>query len=871
MKICFRYLTAAALLSLSSAQSCARVESGASCSQGCWHESGIVSSDGSRKCEPVGQGHYSPRNNNFRNACPVGTFSNIQTAEMCASCPAGTYASSVGLSECRVCPAGTYSDIPGSAYCSPCDPNYYDDEGANSIQVWNGRIFCVLLTSTMETSLPSMDPTKKTTLAPTNPPATNPTVAPTTRPTTATAPTGIPSESLELPSISTPPHNEPSTKISTEASSIPTMTQFDTDATFNSNGTLPAGTPSSLAPQCQDEEFEWHGRCAQCPTTTREILYPLWLLLFLVIVVSLLRYLPPCSISILWMGLEYLQLLYLLGITAIPWTSTLENLRGVLNIFGLDLDASFSLQCILGVSAHAERVWILLLPFLVWMTVFGLSKLNQNMTKIVGWMAIGLHLGYSKLVLTSWEAMHCSSSASWFCREHMGVAVFGTIALVVYGTVLPVWLLCRLRKSTSGDESYCPVWVHNFPFLSTCWWWSGFWLLRKFIFVTIMARFSLAPHVILTTFLVALMLSEMVQRSSNPSPFEDDGRCVTTVGNEDENQQKKNVWFRHATVDMVLQACFMLLTALSFVYLTVYPEDSGKQMTLDVFFLIVLVPSLVYWVLALFHTHSSCSCERDQEGCLPSAGKNPATSHQHAKNHPSSRRNNTIHRNVTSSSSSNSTVKLPHDDSMAPQKDTCEEYGTTSEGKNEECGWKETQDYEQWLSTEESVVHSCLSRSASRTTKSNRFATLTTMESGDGLYGQDFDASHAISSSTMEYSVSRPDTCQASSFEEQSDIIEYEDVDLETVYASEDGDDGVCFVEDDDATLEIWIDEETGMPIDKLESDQWTDSETGLRAEYGRRGQQENQRQMVLEPCHRVEPFTWGRRLSSVFQPQKPS
>jgi len=75
---------------------------------------------------------------------------------------------------------------------------------------------------------------------------------------------------------------------------------------------------------------------------------------------------------------------------------------------------------------------------------------------------------------------------------------------------------------------------------------------------------------------------------------------------------------------------------------------------------------------------------------------------------------------------------------------------------------------------------------------------------------------------------------------------------------------------------EIWIDEATGLPVDPS-SGEWTDAETGLPVDsqiVTSGGEDEESLElgrsrsaMVLEPCDRIEPSTWGRRHSSVYRP----
>ena len=89
-------LSTTLLWSSSATHMCPIVPAGALCPQGCWHECGLIHGDGSCSCVPSGVGQHSPRNDNCKYLCGMGTYSNIDGTELCSSCPAGTHASTAG-------------------------------------------------------------------------------------------------------------------------------------------------------------------------------------------------------------------------------------------------------------------------------------------------------------------------------------------------------------------------------------------------------------------------------------------------------------------------------------------------------------------------------------------------------------------------------------------------------------------------------------------------------------------------------------------------------------------------------------------------------------------------------------------------------
>ena len=378
----------------------------------------------------------------------------------------------------------------------------------------------------------------------------------------------------------------------------------------STNDTLPpdmAYIDSSGMGFCEDEgNREWHGQCLQCPSAWRTRLYPLAMLLFLAIIISLLHYLPNSAIDILWIGLDYCQLLYLLSIATLPWNDILEEFQNVLSIFALDLDATFSLQCLIGLSPHAEKVWSLLIPLLLGLFLSILSHVCKEMPKTVGWIATGVYLGYVKLILTSLEAIQCTaSSPSWFCKEHTTTESIGIAGLVLYGSFFPLWLLWNLQRTSrreyddkdsklSGSE-----WAYNYPFHATLWWWAAVWLLRKVSIVVVMIVFPDAKSLVLLAITTSIVVIEIFQRYYSPFPQQDISKQKSTFG--------------HASVDTTLRACLLIISALSYVLMA--DMKGSQRFALRVLFLFVLAFGWIYWAVAIVANYHVSSALRNEPQC----------------------------------------------------------------------------------------------------------------------------------------------------------------------------------------------------------------------------------------------------------------
>jgi hypothetical protein len=822
------------------------------CPQGCWHESGIVHSDGSRNCEPVGSGHFSPRNDNGRYQCEPGTFSHQQHAELCTSCPAGTHSASEGSSQCNVCPPETFSGIPGSTYCGLCVSEYYSGDGANSAQVFGGELYCVLLTD-------------------------SPTASP-------TAQSSMTSEG---------PSSQPSTLTSDE--------------------TLALAEGSAQALDCDDDAFSLHGACMQCPSRTMAIVLPILVLFFVIGATFSFIKMAPCCTAILFIGIEYLQLLFLLGITHVPWTGTLEQLYRFLGIFALDLNAAVPLQCYLDLNPQGEHVLILTLPIiglalpLLWIRVHlhkdwltrdeGRAKRRTCANNFAVW----IFLGYAKLLLTSLEAMSCSTlqdgvfseeTIDWFClssgsTNERYAAMIGAAGLILYGMAYPVWVVQHLKgahatKETAGkisavhDKSLFWTARKRFlrPFQPSAWWWTAFLLGRKFILVCGVIFFQDVPFLTLTFFLVLIIISQILQRC-NP-PYIDHEEINS------ENSKTRDI-FRFKTVDMVLHACLIYATLFGLIFLLV-SETADARVGLTILVLLVLIPSFVYLLLAACHCLShGCRCQ----SMIESDDFNPEKPKSSMKKTTRSAKHQATY------AESNNTVSFEHQDksynttaqnlSGAPRptsRDGETEYDDSIEGAIEnpsgrahrEPGrwasqvseasmeeWQETEDYDDWVATGGSIMVPSFEEQQTCEEDYHRqqsgHARIPIRENHSSMISAGDESTYGT------WSI-------ADIGDAEEGVTEHVFADDDTVQSDWDG--------ASQAGTEVWIDEDTGLPVDRY-SGQWSDAETGqsLNSSLMTSSEEDeynaslatSKSTLVVAPCDRMEPSTWGRRQSSVYRP----
>jgi hypothetical protein len=550
---------------------CPDKEAGSFCPEGCWHESGIAFSNGFNKCEEVGFGYYSPQNENLRYSCEPGTFSNLEKAVMCISCPMGTYSPMRGQSGCVACPTGTFSGMLGSITCDPCDPTFYQGVGANTKQVWGGISYCVLSSEFIPL------PTTENAL----PPSSVPTMLVSLYPS-------------QLDTKSVTPSVAPMVSLSTPTDLI--------NQTLTNNMTIEVFNPDQSArSQCEDNQFKWHSKCSKCPSKTESIVFPVLVVLGLTGVICFVYHLPAHTIPVFWIGLEYLQVSYLLELSSHSWTRSFKWLRLLFSIISLDLDSVFSLQCLLEISPQGDQIWILSLPITVGPLLWIIPKIQKELPDMMGVIALLFYLGHTKLVLTCLEAVRCSPF-SWFCHEQKTMTLLGTTYLILYGLALPIWFIRTLYKRDKGQESsIINHWARHFPHQDTRWRWASFCMARKTILAILLAIFTNSPRLTLIYFLVTILASDILQRKVLPSP--------------DNSNHQLPKWFQSKAVDVVLYVCLLTLwgvnCAITFTHSSSSVPSTSKSMFLSVSFLIIWVFSLLYWILALMLSYSSSKANQD--------------------------------------------------------------------------------------------------------------------------------------------------------------------------------------------------------------------------------------------------------------------
>ena len=744
-------------------------------------------------------------------------IASIITTVDAATCQPGTYTFTLNGSDCQVCPPGTYTDLPGSFYCKPCLDTMFQYEGANSAELWNGDLYCVYLGDDDDDifNIETMDPT--TTYPPSSiqvaegvfsdAPSQVPSPIPSTMPTkvSSAAPSSSPSNepssspsSASSDSPSSEPSNSPTTSPSTSptASSLqPTESVSSSETENDTTSVLELATEESIVCD-EDGNFDWHGQCKQCPTDYEAILYPFLVLFLLAFIVLLLQYLlPSCFTPLVWWGLEYLQMLYLIGISPITWSPIADIVFGkFLPLFALDLNASFNVQCVMGDNwkREADMLLVLSFPVIALILLTFLSKISSGRIirdeTVSRWMSIVLYMGYLKLILTSLEVLDFPTSwsaddlSSWVNSDPFYSTLGGFAGLLFYGVAFPFWFLQNIGRYYSlahtdaqqkdepaiqdeenGERSkrssirkqakkkkdlFMMLGVFPTTLRPGAWWWPGLMMLRKFIFAVLLVTFDDSSFLLLVIFLATHLLGFIAQR------------CCSPLGAE---SRKK--WYHTATVDTVLQLCLIVMVGVAFLSFWSINEDGMKEnfqkWTEDILVLCIFTPSLIYLGVAI-----GVSCAQP-EPCFEAAASEILSYDTSTKGDDAPDANGGG-LSIMQSFDTQSASSQSYDEASVSQNEI--QFFGDVDGADE---WKETADYDDWIAT--------------------GAPSAVMQEDGE------------------EVAQGRGDSTIATN-DLEIDIEGFDDDDMATVYE------------------EVWVDEATGEEISDPKNGNWMDPETGMRA-----------------------------------------
>ena len=775
-------------------------------------------------------------------------------------CEPGSYAFAQDGSECQICPPGTYSDVSEAAFCKLCLDTIYSDEGANAAELWNGDLYCLYLGFSDDDFLNSNSGDTAEHTVSESPSTSFPSTVPSLMDSSGASdvPSTITSNKLQMPSNSSPLTSGPSDVPSAMPSSKPDTSQMPSNSSpLTDDGDIPSNGLKSLALLCNDENsetdrFEWHGRCKQCPGKNAMILYPILVIGLLAILIAFLEFLlPVCFTTHVWWGVEYLQMLYLVGISSVSWSPAAGFLFGrVLPIFAIDFNVSFSLQCLMDESwpqqEAADQLLVLSLPLIFFTILIFLSKISRNRIiraeSVSRWMTVLLYVGYLKLILSSLEVLRLPSSWSaddlsvWVNSDQFYSTLCGIGGLLIYGLAFPFWFLqsifrynvvalalanadtqsisCVGQDKENGErrhrdprkkkyvkrknELFLTLGVFPINLQHKAWWWPGIWMLRKFLLAIVLISFPDEQFLFLVVFLLMNLLNVIVQQY-----------FLLPLGDRhcDASALSTKKWYSIAAVDTVLQ--LGLAAFIGIALFSSWPvEDDGSTPSLfqkrmeDSLVLLIFFTSLVY----LNVTIGVC-CVRPEPRFLTLASQIVVNSNNKNSNNTTStstKDNSTIAaqtdgisimRTFSIESSSSDDLRNEVDLFSAGEDSAWNRQGKVANSVDEEYGGEpepQTTDYGFANSTPYLVGEEDVQEESTR--KFNEHGV------------------KSISSSSR----NRPGLFRSDS----------------SIATNEDDCDGGGGVEDDTETVyeEVWVDEVTGEEILDPEQGNWMDAETGLAA-----------------------------------------
>ena len=585
--------------------------------------------------------------------------------------------------------------------------------------------------------------------------------------------------------------------------------------------------------------YTFHGQCLTCPSTVLSAVYPFLVFLVVAAIIVILQNLVSIKWNlVVWVGIEFLQMLYLFGISSplISW----PNISNVifskfLPLFAMDVNAAVSLQCILGWSPGPDFVWFLSLPPLIWIVMTIAAKASKERIirdrTIPRWIALFLYLGQTKLVLTSLEAIKCDSDSpsSWIgCTGTIYASVAGIVGLVIYGLVFPLWFL-RAMKRHADNESRIEATRQRkdkkeeqndiekdgtqdnnesgidmdpngldvflvmgiFPrFRSGTWWWPSVWIIRKSLFSVVVILFPESPILLLVIYVVVLFVTEILQRCTLPLQIL-----------ADEGGKFQQAWTHPSKVDTAFQVSLLAFSGLGFLLLSDTKsglDESQLPIAIDTLLLVVIVSSLLYW----FASIGVMSRSQDERFSTRSLLVDAFISQNNSKSidiGPSVNGSNfSVSSNSISSASgdenpSSLAGSMPNNLSMLPGIGSSDR---SSGSKVSPAGEDKTLD----TLNEDSLIEWQKSRDTASSVSTGLQST--SMSRLQNHYGDRHDEDYSVYDETIDDENGEVST-RSSSF--------YRDGSIATIRSTEEDED-----DEDMATLveEIFIDERTGLPID---------------------------------------------------------
>ncbi len=732
--------------------------------------------------------------NTFRHATrlllSLALISSSKLVKAAKICEPGYFSLTENGSHCEVCPPGTFSEVRGAEFCTPCLDTIYRGEGANAAELWNGDLYCFHSGSTDDDDdildSYSGDALPRRTFA-----------APSSSPSSVISKSNIPFSPTEA-FLSTP---------DIETKQGGTVTQDE----------LHSSIPSSDQ-GLEKNSFEMHGRLHQCSEIREMIAYPILVIIFLIMLIVVLEFILPVNFATYaWLAVEYLQMLYLIGISSGSWSPAARFLfHKILPVFAIDFNESFSLKCIMGDNLPqieaADQLMVLSLPLLFFIVSTFLTKISKNRIVIEQtvsrWMAVLLYVGYLKLVLSSLETLKFPKSLSaeplsdWVNSNLFYSTLGGIAGLIFYGLIFPIWFLQGVyrrnllnltladdreeneeggiqdskRKKYIKRKNQIFMTLGTLPIdcQQTVWWWPGIWMMRKLALSIIWYIFPDEQFLLLDLFLWTNFVILICQHHKRP--FGDDNKNFYSIG----------------TFDSVLQSFLAAMIPIAFALSWAHDADMKRhsmirQRVEDAFVLFVFTASFLYLVVVI---GMRCMQPEPRFRNLISQLVVTTNTNTNTNNKKNENRNDN---NASEIQNADSAIQEQINEHLMLPTLSVEE--TDSRNKTKEIDFFAAGKDSAWA-----------------------------CQSTDKGYG--FNSSHS-----SPYLVEQGDEegCNRERYggDLSSSTSPPKFVRSDSTIGTTDEDDGI---EDDTQTLyeEVWVDEETGKEIVDPEQGDWMDAETGL-------------------------------------------
>ena len=314
-------------------------------------------------------------------------------------------------------------------------------------------------------------------------------------------------------------------------------------------------------------------QCVQCPQNAIVVIIGFFIVVTIVILFLQNMSTRHFSFGLVYVALDYLQIVSFLNTTQVPWPKDVMQVLTFLSVFRLD-NIFATPECILWVDYFGKWVSTMIFPvalfvfiYMTCMVIAYMKRWVQDQTdrqslshlhRFVSLMIITMYFLYMKLTMLAMEVFDCSgrdgdddssekeymTATNWECyvkgSKQMTLFPFGVLGVLVYGILFPGYL-CNvilpnhnrrraredqiLRIQNLGESRDTNPRCHNFRQRYACiysmykpeyYYWTLVILLKKFVLVVASIFLQVFPTLQLCFMAMVILIYSAMQYTCQP-------------------------------------------------------------------------------------------------------------------------------------------------------------------------------------------------------------------------------------------------------------------------------------------------------------------------------------------------------------------